>query len=255
MVKTPGRPTQHSPAATGLFLVGTDTNVGKTVATAALGIALRRTGASVGVMKPVETGAAQDGLTAVSDARRLQALLTPHADMALLNPYSFHAPVAPAEAARLSHTRIELAAILEAYRTLAGHYEYMLVEGVGGVLVPLTDTEDVCSLVKRLELPCLIVSRTSLGAINHTRLTLMVLRQAGIPVAGVLLNHTSEDASRDAQLQTGSTVAWIRRLSGVPVFGPLPFQSDMNRHWEESINTLAGDATMRAVAKMVRESA
>lgn len=254
MVKTTARPIPRSRATTGLFLAGTDTNVGKTVATAALGIALRRTGVNVGVMKPVETGAPQNGMVSVSDAHRLRALLTPHANMALLNPYRFPAPVAPAEAARLSHTRIELTAILEAYQTLAIHHESMLVEGVGGVLVPLTHTEDVCRLIKLLELPCLVVSRTSLGAINHTRLTLMGLRQADIPIAGVLLNHTSADASRDAQLQTESTVAWIRRLSGVPVFGPLPFQADMDRHWEASVNVLAGDVTMRDVATMLRES-
>ncbi len=252
MVKTTGTPSRPPRAAKGVFLTGTDTRVGKTVATAALAVALRRTGAGVGVMKPVETGSARDDTASVSDAHRLRTLCAPQENMALLNPYCFPAPVAPAEAARIAHTRIELPVILEAYRALADRHEYMLVEGVGGVLVPLTQTEDVRSLIALLGLPCLVVSRTGLGAINHTRLTLMGLRQSGIPVAGVLLNHTDADPSRDARIQTESTVASIRALGGAPVFGPLPFQTDMARRWADGVNVLADDAAMREVAKMVR---
>ena len=254
MVKAAGMPGRLPRTARGLFLAGTDTHVGKTVATAALAVALQRTGADVGVMKPIETGAARDSMTSVSDARRLRDMCAPQENMELLNPYCFPAPVAPIEAAHLSHARIELPVIRDAYRTLAGRHEYMLVEGVGGVLVPLTRTEDVCSLMTLLELPCLVVSRTSLGAINHTRLTLMGLRRSGIPIAGILLNHTSENTGRDARMQTESTVTLIRTLNDVPVFGPLPFQADMTVHWERGINALADDAAMRAVAKMVRES-
>ena len=253
MVKTPNRPHRIPRAAKGLFLAGTDTNVGKTVATAALAVALRRTGGRVGVMKPVETGAAQEPVASASDARRLRDLCTPHENMELLNPYRFPAPVAPMAAAQRAQRHIELPVILNAYQTLAGRYDYMLVEGVGGVLVPLTPAEDVCGLIKLMDIPCLIVSRTGLGAINHTRLTLMGLRQSGIPVAGVLLNHTG-DAGGDAQIQTESTVALIRTFSDVPVFGPLPFQPDMALRWENGVNALADDAAMRDVAKMVRES-
>ncbi len=254
MVKTTGTPPRPSRATPGVFLTGTDTNVGKTVATAALAVALRRTGANVGVMKPVETGAARDGTSSVSDARRLRECCAPNESMELLNPYRFPLPVAPADAAHRAGAQIELPTILKAYRALAGRHDYMLVEGVGGVLVPLTHTEDVRSLIKLLELPCLIVSRTGLGAVNHTRLTLMCLREADIPVAGVLLIHTSADAGRDARLQAESTVSLIRTLSGVPVFGPLPFQADMALHWEKGVNALADDAVMRDVAKRVRNS-
>ena len=253
-MKAAGLPHQPPRTAKGLFLAGTDTNVGKTVATAALAVALQRTGTDVGVMKPVETGSTRDAMTSISDAQRLRNLCTPQDNMELLNPYRFSSPVAPIEAAHLAQTCIELSVILDAYRVLAGRHDCMLVEGVGGVLVPLTRTEDVGSLIKLLELPCLIVSRTSLGALNHTRLTLMGLRQSGIPIAGVLLNHTSADDSRDAQIQRESTVTLIRTFSDVPVFGPLPFRPDMAFHWEDGISALADDTVMREVAKMVRES-
>ncbi len=250
MVNTTDSP--HPPrGAKGLFLTGTDTNVGKTVVTAALAVALHRAGANVGVMKPVETGSTRDGVA--SDANRLRALCAPHDNMALINPYHFPSPVAPADAAHHARTRIALPAMLEAYHTLASRHDYMLVEGAGGILTPLTHTEDIRSLIALLELPCLIVSRTALGAINHTRLTLMGLRQSGIPVAGVLLNHTSADTGHDARIQTRSTIALIRTLGEVPVFGPLPFQADMAVRWDDGINTLAQDSTIQAVVKMVRE--
>ncbi len=249
MVSTTNVPAQ---SVKGVFIAGTDTNVGKTVVTAALGVALRQTGADVGVMKPVETRAARDATASVSDARRLRELFTPQERMESVSPYSLPAPIAPVEAARLAHTRIALHTILNAYRTLASRHEYMLVEGVGGVLVPLTQTQDVRDLIELLGLPCLVVSRTGLGAINHTRLTLRSLRESGIPIAGVLLTRTIAETNEDTRLQTATTATWIRTLSGVPVFGPLPFQPCMESQWETGIHRLANDATMREVAKMLR---
>ncbi len=276
MVTTTGGTNPSPRAPKGLFVAGTDTRVGKTVVTAALAVALRRAGADVGVMKPVETGVVRDGdgdaVTPASDARRLRDLCAPGEDMALLNPYCFPSPVAPIDAARRAHGRIEMPVILDAYRTLAARHEYMIVEGAGGVLVPLTPTEDVRDLIKLTALPCLVVGRAGLGAVNHTRLTLMGLRQAGIPIAGVLLNHTAAAgtnvdatadtttaadttaADRDARLQTESTVELIRAFAGAPVFGPLPFQPAMAAHWEDGVNELAGHAAMREVAAMARRA-
>ena len=158
--------------------------------------------------------------------------------------------MAPLEAARTSQQLIDVEAILDACQTLAMHHDYTLVEGVGGLLVPLTQTQDVRDLIKLLGFPCLIVSRTGLGSINHTRLTLMGLRQAGIPIVGILLNHT--DTTREEQ--QASTVRLIRELSDVPVLGPLPFQPHLHSRWKEGIMTLANHSTIREVARMVRES-
>lgn len=232
----------------GIFIAGTDTNVGKTVVTAALGLALQQTGAKVGIMKPVETGATSDNTD--SDVRRLRNVFAPYQNVDVRNVYSFSQPVAPLEAARTAQHVIDVDAILNACREMAIDRDYMLVEGIGGLLVPLTETNDVRDLIGLLGHPCLIVGRTGLGSINHTRLTLIGLRDAGIPILGILLNHT--DSTPEEQ-QT-STVALIRELSDVPVLGPLPFQPRMNSQWEDSIRTLANHSTIREVARMVQES-
>ncbi len=232
----------------GVFITGTDTNVGKTVVTAALGMALQQTGGTVGIMKPVETGATPDETT--SDGHRFRGLFAPYRNVDVHRLYCFPPPVAPLEAARLSQQSIAVEAILDAYRTFAVHHDYMLVEGVGGILVPLTQTQDVLNLIELLGLPCLIVSRTSLGAINHTRLTLMGLQQAGLPIAGILLNHT--DTTREEQ--QASTATLIRELSTVPVWGPLPFQPHLHSRWEDGITTLASHSAIREVTRMMRES-
>ena len=239
----------------GVFITGTDTNVGKTVVTAALGMALQQTGGTVGIMKPVETGTTPDETT--SDGHRFKELFAPYQNVDVRSLYCFPPPVAPLEAARISQQPIEVGAILDACQTLAMHHDYTLVEGVGGILVPLTQTRDVRDLIRLLGLPCLIVSRTGLGSINHTRLTLMGLRQAGIPIVGILLNHTDTTPEE----QQASTVKLIRELSDVPVLGPLPFQPHLRANtqvrpyqWEGGIMTLANHSTIREVARMVRES-
>lgn len=232
----------------GIFIAGTDTNVGKTVVTAALGLALQQTGAKVGIMKPVETGSVPDKTN--SDVHRLRNLFASCKNVDVRNVYSLPLPVAPLEAARTAQHGIDVDAILNACRTFAVQHDYMLVEGAGGILVPLTETHDVRDLIRLLGLPCLIVGRTCLGSINHTRLTLMGLREAGIPVFGVLLNHTDTTPEE----QRASTVKLIREFSDAPVLGPLPFQPHMDSQWEDSLRTLANHSTIHEVARVVQES-
>ena len=238
------------PTPKGLFITGTDTNVGKTVVTAALGLALRRTGVDVGVMKPVETGYTPDSRKSTSDGCRLRRSVAPEDPIELVSPYCFPSPTAPLHAARLAGQTIECHAILDTYHALAGRHEFMLVEGVGGILVPLTETHDVRALLMRLNLPCLVVSRTSSGSINHARLTLMALRERRIPIAGVVLNHTSAAATTpDERQQIESTVQLIRELSGVPVPDPLPFHSELAGQWDTEIKRVAKDSTIQELCR------
>ncbi len=232
----------------GIFIAGTDTNVGKTVVTAALGLALQQTGARVGIMKPVETGFTPDKPD--SDVQRLRKFFAPYRNVDVRNVYSLPQPVAPLEAARSAQQAIDVDAILNACGIFAVHYHYMLVEGAGGILVPLTETHDVRDLIRLLGLPCLIVARTGLGSINHTRLTLMGLREAGIPILGILLNHTGITPKE----QQASTVKLLRELSDAPVLGPFPFQPHLNSQWDSGVRTLANHSTIREVARMVQES-
>lgn len=243
------------PIPKGLFITGTDTNVGKTVVTAALGLALQRTGVNVGVMKPIETGCTPDSRKSASDGHRLHRLLVPEDPVELVGPYRFPSPTAPLHAARLARRTIDCHAILNAYHALAGRHEFMLVEGVGGILVPLTETRDVRALLVLLNLPCLIVSRTSLGSINHTRLTLLALREHCIPIAGVVLNHTGAASTPEERRQAESTVQLIRELSGVPVPDPLPFDSERAEQWDDHVKTLAKHSTIHALCRMLTDEA
>lgn len=241
------------PTPKGIFITGTDTNVGKTVVTAALGLALRRTGVDVGVMKPVETGCTPDSRQSTSDRGRLHRLFVPEDPIELVGPYCFPSPTAPLHAARLARQTIDCHAILNAYRALAGRHEFMLVEGVGGILVPLTETHDVRALLMLLNLPCLIVSRTSLGSINHTRLTLLALRERRIPIAGVVLNHTGAASTPEESRQIESTVQLIRELSGVPVPDPIPFYSELAEQWDGHVKTLAKHSTIQGLCRTLTD--
>jgi len=233
----PHKPSIHQ----GLFVTGTDTGVGKTTVTAAIALALKRQGINTGVMKPVETGLGTTRATYhSSDGQRLHNLITPNDPKELTMPYGFDSPLAPLEAARQNHSTIDCEVILQSYRTLALRHEFMLVEGAGGVLVPLSDQQDIRDLIRILQIPCLLVSQPILGAVNHTRLTLEALRIASITVRAIVLTETKPigDLEHD-KMQFDSTVKLIRQYSPVPVFGPLPFLMHLKQDWNPGVDTLS----------------
>ncbi len=217
----------------GLFITGTDTEVGKTFVTAALAAAFRRRGMDVGVMKPVATGCLKEnGLLVSEDARVLTAssgVADPHE---LVSPYRFEPPVAPLVALTLTPTlsrdgggnrvraikEISLDRIKQSFDMLARKHEIVLVEGIGGLLVPLDKKSTVADLARRLDLPILIVARAGLGTINHTLLTLKAARSEGLNVIGVVLNGRS--ATPSLSERTNPDV--IRRLGDIPILGIVP---------------------------------
>src|SRR5437899_2328193 len=147
----------------GCFVTGTDTGVGKTVVAAALAICLRQRGLNVGVMKPVETGVGERGST-LSDAEYLRAAGGAVDPVDAIGPYRLAAPLAPLAAARQAGTVIEMDRILTAYERLAAGHTLMVVEGIGGVLVPIGHHFNVRDLIARLGLPTVVVGRATLFA-------------------------------------------------------------------------------------------
>lgn len=163
------------------FITGTDTGVGKTVVTALLAALYRRAGVDVGVMKPVETGV--DPLcdsTAASDARFLLEAAESGDALEEAAPYRFKTPASPYFAARAEGRPVEPARLLTAFRSLSGKHEAVLVEGVGGLAVPLAPGFLVLDLAAAFGLPLIVVARTSLGTLNHTLLTLQAAQAAVI---------------------------------------------------------------------------
>jgi dethiobiotin synthetase len=201
----------------GIFITGTDTAVGKTFVGAGLAAALRKGGIDVGVMKPAETGCGlRKGILAPSDALKLIKAGGVDDPLDLVNPYRFREPLAPAIAAAREGKRIEIRRIVSAFRILARKHACMIVEGAGGIMVPLTTSHNYLDLARVLNLPVLIVARPGLGTINHTLLTVMALRSRGLRIAGIVINHRSKTRPGLAE-RTGPPV--IERLSGVPIIG------------------------------------
>lgn len=208
----------------GIFVTGTDTGVGKTVVAAALARLLKMRGLNVGVMKPVTSGCREEEGRLVSDDALLltQAAGVPcPEDVA---PYLLREPLAPAEAAKRDGIRIDFSHIREAYDRLAAQYDYLIVEGAGGLMVPLAGGMLVADLARQLELPLLVVARPGLGTINHTVLTCFAAGQMGLSVSGVVVNRYPADpgpAERSAPHHIGS-------LCGAPVLGIWPERSDLD---------------------------
>ena len=209
----------------GCFITGTDTGVGKTFVARAIAGALKRGGLDVGVMKPVESGCAtKDGKLIPSDALALKEAAGADDPIDVINPYRFAAPVAPNVAARLEDKEIDLSIIKKLYGELSVKHDIMIVEGAGGLLSPVTDTENAAEVAALLDLPLIVVAPSTLGVINHTLLTLRAAEEYKLPVLGVILNHPSPIDPADPSTQYN--LEEIKRLAGVPVLGELPYLGD-----------------------------
>ena len=176
-----------------LGITGTDTGVGKTVITAGLTAWLRRKGLNAVAMKPVETG----GTT--GDAEMLREASGNAASLDEIAPVRFKLPLAPAVAARMAGTPIDIDRLDRQFATLSKGRDAILVEGAGGLVVPLLGRMSYAGLFRRWDLGVIIVAQNRLGVINHTVLTATAARNAGLEIAAIILNNipsASDDPSR-----------------------------------------------------------
>ncbi len=205
----------------GIFVTGTDTGVGKTLVAGGIAALLRESGIDVGVMKPAESGCRREnGILIPADALFLKEMSGCQDELELINPYALEHPLAPGLAAELEKVDIRLEVIREAYFTLTSHHEVVLVEGAGGLLVPLTSNLLMVDLVKELGgIPILVVTRTVLGTINHTLLTLYYIQREGMEVLGIVMNQTSPEYGLAESFSPRALRQWGRS----PLLGNLPF--------------------------------
>jgi dethiobiotin synthetase len=210
----------------GLFITGTSTGVGKTAVAAGLAWALRKRKVNVGVMKPFATAnrafskkyRSQD--TAM--LARAAGVDDPDSD---LNPFFYSLAASPLVASQLKReppASIEKA--LQALQALAKKHDFMIVEGIGGIMVPLTENESVADFAKRAGLPVVIVSTSMLGTLNHTLLTVMACKEFGINVRGITVNKMPKKPSIVEQ----KAPEVIERLTGIKVLGTVPFLKGAN---------------------------
>ena len=175
-----------------VFVTGTDTGCGKTTFACALARSAREAGNRVRILKPIETGC-ERGVPA--DALALARAAGDDAPVERLCPVRLALPAAPECAARAEGVAIELAPIEAAFARANADADLTLVEGAGGLLVPITPALDMAGLAGRLRLPLVVVARAALGTINHTLLTLEAARARGLRVVGVVIDHGCAELS------------------------------------------------------------
>ena len=206
----------------GYFITGTDTGVGKTWSSVALMQYFKKQGKSVAAMKPVASGASwKDGRLVNDDALLLQQWASKTFDYDVVNPYVFEMPVAPHIAAEKVGETIEFDRIVDSLDVLQKSCEVVIIEGVGGWLVPLGQQLGISDLAKQLIFPVIVVVAIRLGCINHARLTFSAIQKAGVPSAGWIANITEPDMlAKEENIQT------ISGFTDMPLLGTLPFSRD-----------------------------
>ena len=202
----------------GIFVTGTDTEIGKTAITAGLAAVLKRRGINAGVMKPISAGGR-------ADAELLKWAVRSNESLDTINPIYLRDPLSPNIAARREEKILDLAPVFDAFNHLSKIHDCLLVEGVGGLLVPITDDVLVADLAARFDLPLLIVARAALGTINHTLLTIEAARARGLQINSVIYN-TLSPGGPDVSAQMSPGV--VTRISGVPSSGTIPYDPDVD---------------------------
>lgn len=199
-----------------VFITGTDTGCGKTTFACALARSAHEAGRRVRILKPVETGC-ERGVPA--DALALALAAGDDAPVERLCPYRLELPAAPECAARAEGVAIEIGPIAAALARANADADLTLVEGAGGLLVPIAPALDMAGLVGQLRLPLVVVARAALGTINHTLLTLEAARARSLRVVGVVVDHGCADLSA---ADRRNLALLIERLP-VPLLCELPF--------------------------------
>lgn len=224
--------------AKGFFITGTDTGVGKTIVAGALIRALRSLGYKTVGMKPIETGCqrAVDSRQQTVDSRQhtarnsdilipedgtfLQEMSGTGEPLDLITPITFEKPLAPLPASEIEDRPIDREKIMRAFRHLAKKYDTLVIEGIGGIMVPISKTYFVVDLVSDLGLPVIVVTSPRLGTLNHTLLTMQAAITRGISVAGIIINYHKPPEGTIAE-QTNPAV--LEMTCSAPLLGIFPY--------------------------------
>ncbi|MBN3760086.1 dethiobiotin synthase [Burkholderia sp. Ac-20365] len=211
--------------ALSLFVTGTDTEIGKTLVSAALLRGFAREGLRATAMKPIAAGAALvDGVLHNEDADQLDAAASVLLPPDIRTPFMLKEPAAPHIAAALENVTLDMTRIVDAHKTALTMADVVVVEGVGGFRVPLTDTHDTADLALALNLPVVLVVGMRLGCISHALLTAEAIAARGLPIVGWVANRVDPD-----MLFPDENIAALRsrldRQYGAPLLGIVPHLS------------------------------
>ncbi|MFT5206794.1 MAG: dethiobiotin synthetase [Candidatus Omnitrophota bacterium] len=204
----------------GWFITGTDTDIGKTIVTGSMARYLINQKKTVQVLKPFSSGSWEDTLFLKKCAKSKSTKTD-------ITPFYFKYPLAPMASLELEGRSLDKKQIKTTLiQSISQSADYSLVEGIGGAMVPILDNYPAMQIAKDLKLPALIVASISLGTINHTLMTIEVLRQQKVPIAGIILNTLSKNSDNYAA-KTNPDL--LRKLRDVPIWGVLPYVSKAMR--------------------------
>ena len=205
-----------------LFITGTDTDVGKTYITAGLAITLRKMGTDVGVMKPFAAGIEQKKGFKSEDVEILSNAAQISDPETLLNPQFFPISASPYTAWKKLKIKPKIPLILSSFKKLSRNHKMILVEGMGGTMTPILKDYYVANLIKDMKIPTVIVTRSKVGTVNHTLMTVMMCQKYKIPIKGIIINNFDDGYPID-QLKKD-----LVNLTGIKVLGSIPFIKDMS---------------------------
>jgi dethiobiotin synthetase len=207
----------------GWFITGTDTEIGKTHITLALMDVLKQQGNKVVGMKPIASGCGKtDAGLRNSDALAIQAACSSHKAYELVNPYAFEPPIAPHLAARKSSVQIDIEQIVKLASRLAQDEDVILIEGVGGWMVPLGGGQMLADLARELDLPVILVVGMRLGCINHALLSAAAIRASGLQLAGWIANSIDPDMDEQDAVHDA-----LKQLMDAPLLGQMPYKGQL----------------------------
>lgn len=227
--------------AKGIFIVGTDTDVGKTIVTAALMYVLRSSGYNATYFKAALSGALEEGNKLIpGDTKLVSKVSNLKEAYENITPYVYKTPVSPHLAAKIENNPIDLDIVKEKYSYLKKNYDYIVGEGSGGIVCPLIYNEKELymleDLIKDLNMSVIIVARAALGTINHTVLTVRYIESLGIKIKGIIINNYKEDFLCD------DNINMIEKLTNIPIIGKLKNIEDLNDNMIEVIRRNADKA-------------
>lgn len=218
----------------GVFIVGTDTDVGKTIVTSGLMHVLRSNGYNASYFKAALSGALEeDNKLIPGDTKLVSEVSNLEESYENITPYVYKTAVSPHLAGKIENNPIDLDIVKEKYSYLKEKYDYIIAEGSGGIVCPLIDDERglyiLENLIKDLNMSVIIVARAALGTINHTVLTVRYIESLGIRIKGIIINNYNKNLLCDDNINI------IEKLTKVPIIGKLRYIEGLNDNMIETI--------------------
>ncbi len=224
------------------FVTGTDTGVGKTVITASLAASLRKLGIGVGVMKPIASGIQQKTGFRSSDVSLLCEASGVKDSEDMVNPVFLPLPTSPYDASKILNVSIDMPLVFEKFKALLKQHQMLLVEGIGGIMTPITKNFHVADMIKAMGLEAIIVTRSTLGTLNHTIMTIRMCKEYQIPIKGIIVNYFDEKGTPAEK----NAPATLYELTGIPILGIIPFVKDYQK-LENMVNLVEKNVDLKSI--------